>query len=138
MVFWFSNGCVSPKKKKRSSNGCHTVTALGTQLILIVVSHDSWPNSYLKGIKDVFRSAYISANGSATELQPLLGQMWETRSFENPPQAAPYIKWTEKFNNYAKRMPYFLFAGWVGLLQWAKCLAFFTQKKKNSSVNVIG
>ena len=37
-------------------------------------------------------------------------------------------------NKYAKRMPYFLFAGWVGPLQCAKSLAFFTppppQKKK--------
>ena len=120
-------GAFLPKKKKDSTMG---VIALGIQLLLIVVGHDSWPNSYLKRIKDGFRSAYISANGSTTKLQPLLGQMWETRSFENPPQAAPYIKWTEKFNNYAKRMPYFLFAGWVGLLQWAKCLAFFTKKKK--------
>ena len=32
-------------------------------------------------------------------------------------------------NSYLKRMPYFLFAGW-GPLQCAKCLAFFTPKKK--------
>ena len=57
------------------------VTALEIQLLLIVVGHDSWPNSYLKRIKDGFQSAYISANGSATELQPLLGQVWETRRF---------------------------------------------------------
>ena len=57
------------------------VTALGIQLLLIGVGHDSQSSSYLKGIKDVFRSAYISANGLATELQPLLGQVWETRRF---------------------------------------------------------
>ena len=72
MVFWFSNGCVSQQKKKKDSP--LGVTALGIQLLLIVVGHDSWSNSYLKLIKDVFWSAYISANGSATELQPLLAR----------------------------------------------------------------
>ena len=63
--------CFSTKKKKDSPLG---VTALGIQLLLIFVGHDSWSNSYLKLIKDVFQSAYISANGSATELQPLLAR----------------------------------------------------------------
>ena len=62
---------LNQKKKKDSPV---SVIALGVQLLLIVVGHDSWSNSYLKRIKDVFRSAYLSANGSATELQPLLGQ----------------------------------------------------------------
>ena len=61
-------------KKKKEKDSPLGVTALGIQLLLIVVGHDSWSNSYLKLIKDVFWSAYISANGSATELQPLLAR----------------------------------------------------------------
>ena len=126
------------KKKKRSSNGYHIVTALGTQLILIVVGHDSWPNSYLKGIKDVFRSAYISANGSATGLQPLLGQMWETRRFWTSSTSCTIYQMNREIQKLWQEDALFLICWVGGPLRCAKFLAFFTKKKKKSSVNVIG